>query len=397
MTIIYFLLIYGVGYASLYSQIKKKEKTLQRFTLILWTFLSSIIYIAVIEIKQGTFYLLLPCLIFLLFFLNYRRNKTLLVNGFLFNLFLFTFFLYLMYHFLVTKDLLAFSFLVCFVVIGLFFLLFGTWSLILLLYWNARIMIRREGCSLANLLTLILAIIFTFLSLYNQYIVSFLPPWLATFLLILPFVLTYFSLMFLNFLTISLIYQLNRPKYSQDFIIVLGAGLLNGQTVTPLLAQRIDCALNFYTKQKERTNTPPKIIFSGGQGPDEKLPEAVAMKNYALELGYPVEDLLIEDQSTTTFENMKFSKAIIDKLKPEHAQVIFTSNNYHIFRGGVYARLNHLKADGLGSKTALYYLPTAFLREFIAMIALHRKSHFIFVGSAICVYLLLAFVTFITG
>lgn len=393
--VIYFLLVYGIGFSVLYHRAKKKREKLNRFAIFLGAFLSFTIYVAIIEIKQGTVYFLLPCLIFLFFFLNYRRHKTLLINGFLFNLFLLSFGLYLIYHFSVTKNLLVFSLLVLLSVIPFFFIVFGTWSFILLLYWNARIMLRREGRSLSNLFILILALFLTFLSLYNQYVMPFLPDWLAIFLAVLPFILVYFSFMFLNFLTISLIYQFNRPGYPQDFIIVLGAGLLNGETVTPLLAQRIDRALTFYQQQVVKIGTPPKIIFSGGQGPDEKIPEAVAMRNYAIDLGYPLEDLLIEDQSTTTFENMKFSKSIIDKLKPEQARVIFTSNNYHIFRGGVYAYKNHLKAEGLGSKTALYYLPTAFLREFIAMIAMHRNSHFIFLGCTVFVFLLLSIVTFI--
>lgn len=395
------LVVYSVGVAWLYYQAKEATLPNLRFKISCWTIVSFACYVVILEIKQGTFYFLLPSAILLFFFLNYRRNKTLLFNGFLFNLFLLSFSFYLFYHYLVTRDFLLFCLLfcllVCLAIIGLFFFLFGTWSLILLLVWNARFMIRRVGRSITNLLTLILAIFLILMTLYDRFIVTIIPEWLATFLSIIPFSFVYFSLMFVNFLTISLIYQLNRPAYNQDYIIVLGAGLLDGVTVTPLLAQRIDRALAFYTQQKTYTKQPPKIIFSGGQGPDEQIPEAVAMQNYALEKGYPLTDLLLEDQSTTTFENMKFSKRLIDQQRPQQAKVIFTSNNYHIFRGGVYARLNHLHADGLGSKTALYYLPTAFLREFIAMIAMHRRTHFLFLAGAGIVFFLLALVTIITG
>lgn len=395
MSAIYFLLIYSLGVIYLYTQGKKKNALHSFFPISLWTLASFAIYLSLKEIQQGTFYISIPCCVFLLFLLNYQRNKTLLVNGFLFNLFLLIFGGYLFYYFIQTRDWLIFLLLSILSIIVLLILFFGTWSFILLLYWNSRIVVQREGHSIGNLLSLILAITLTCLSLYDHFFVKFLPDWFAILSTILPFTLLYFSFMFVNFMTISFIYQFNRPKYHQDFIIVLGAGLQNGDTVTPLLAQRIDRALAFYNLQKEQTGQPPKIIFSGGQGADELIPEAVAMKNYALDLGYPSEDLLTEEQSTTTFENMKFSKEIIEKEKPEKVNVIFSSNNYHLFRAGVYARNNQLKADGIGSKTALYYLPTAFLREFIAIIAMHRKGHFLFLGCSALFFIIPTLITYL--
>lgn len=91
----------------------------------------------------------------------------------------------------------------------------------------------------------------------------------------------YFFIHLSNFLSAYFLYQFNRPRRNQDFIIVLGSGLINDK-VPPLLASRINKAIDFYWKQAT-VNTPPTIIFSGGQGPDEGLPEAEAMQNYAVE------------------------------------------------------------------------------------------------------------------
>ncbi|XHB95121.1 YdcF family protein [Lactococcus garvieae] len=58
------------------------------------------------------------------------------------------------------------------------------------------------------------------------------------------------------------------------------------------------------------------MIFSGGQGSDEQLAEALAMQKYAVEeLGFPKERTLVEDQSKTTFENLKFSSQLIEKME----------------------------------------------------------------------------------
>ncbi|MCS5465442.1 YdcF family protein [Enterococcus lactis] len=81
-----------------------------------------------------------------------------------------------------------------------------------------------------------------------------------------------------------------------------------------------------------------------------KVPEAIAMKQYAMEQGIPERDILVETNSTTTLENMLYSKEIMDQQMKGPYRVIFSSNNYHIFRAGLYARQAKLKANGIGAK-----------------------------------------------
>ncbi|GMA54845.1 hypothetical protein GCM10025857_62020 [Alicyclobacillus contaminans] len=273
--------------------------------------------------------------------------------------------------------------------IGILFIavaLFGFIGLIILFYWNALVVIKRESHSLANLLTLILAVLMTIWLIYDSFIIKMLPDWASLLLSVLPAMFMYFVIAFLNFFSASVLYQFNQPSYKQDFIIVLGAGLVGGDKVSPLLANRIQRAIDFYYQQRKSTRHPVKLIMSGGKGTDEEVAEAVAMKRYALHHGIQEDDILIETNSTTTLENMEFSKEIIDRYEIVKPNVIFSSNNYHIFRAGIFARMAHLKAEGIGAKTAFYYLPNAFLREFIAIIAMKRKFHFTIVtllGSAI--------------
>lgn len=93
---------------------------------------------------------------------------------------------------------------------------------------------------------------------------------------------------------------------------MLGGGLKNGK-VTPLLAARVDAALKFAWKQSKTGRKPPLLIMSGGQGEDEPLSEAEAMKEYAMEQGYDESRILLEDQSGNTAENMKFSREIMEE------------------------------------------------------------------------------------
>ena len=167
-------------------------------------------------------------------------------------------------------------------------------------------------------------------------------------------------------------------KKAVDYIIVLGSGI-RSEEVPPLLKSRLDKGIEYYEK-----NPTAKFVVSGGQGPDEPVAEAFAMKKYLLLQNIPAEAILMEDQSTTTYENMLFSKAIIQadwqKMPSDSKQpsVIFSTNNYHVLRGAMYAHRVGLKAEGVGAPTALYFLPTALIREYIALLV-HDKRIVLFV------------------
>ena len=133
----------------------------------------------------------------------------------------------------------------------------------------------------------------------------------------------YFAFWLVNFITSFLITRLFYPKWNQRYIIVLGSGLINGERVSPLLASRILKAKEFGDQQFEKTGQRPVIIFSGGQGEDEKLPEGQAMKAYALKHGMTAYTLIAETKSCNTYENMLFSKKILEAREIPLASGIF--------------------------------------------------------------------------
>ena len=166
--------------------------------------------------------------------------------------------------------------------------------------------------------------------------------------------------------------------YKPNYIIVLGSGLI-GDRVPPLLASRLEKAVQQYKNYKSYGEK-PLLITSGGQGRDELVSEAAAMKNYIVKKhGINPENIIAEDQSTTTYENMLFSKRIIDE-KLTNAKGIFVTNNFHVFRASIYASKVGLKATGVGSKTAFYYLPNAFVREYIGILEITKWLHMVLVG-----------------
>ncbi|SFC50871.1 YdcF family protein [Clostridium uliginosum] len=313
-----------------------------------------------------------------IFLISYFYERRRLATGFLFNLFLFFTVITLGFMSVTANNLFLEFFGLIFYLIIFGVLAFGLYVLIIGLFINAKIVMRREQKSMSNLLTLFLGIAliaYIIIDLIN--IDRFLPQDVNAFLSGIYIIGGYYIFDVFNFLMSSFIYQLNRPKLNQDFIIVLGSGLI-GDRVPPLLASRIDKAIEFYNKQSKVTN-PPKIIFSGGQGPDEKVSEALAMQSYAINKGVPIKNTILEDKSVSTLENMKFSKNIIDNLMTKSYRSIFVTNNYHLFRAGIYARLAGIKSQGVGSKTALYFLPNAMIREYIAIVVMHKKRYAIII------------------
>ena len=87
-----------------------------------------------------------------------------------------------------------------------------------------------------------------------------------------------------------------------DTMIVLGAKV-NGTEVSKTLKLRLDKAIEYYNKHKDIN-----IIVSGGQGNNEGITEALAMKNYLVSNGVNINNIIEENKATTTLENIMYSK-----------------------------------------------------------------------------------------
>ncbi len=159
----------------------------------------------------------------------------------------------------------------------------------------------------------------------------------------------------------------HEPEYDKDYIIILGCGIAKDGSLLPLLRGRVDRAIEFYKSQKAVTGKSAVFIPSGGQGPDEIMSESEAMRNYLVANGIPEDEIIMENKSTTTYENMLFSKRVIDSIEP-NSKVAFSTTNYHVFRSGIFAESLGLHAEGMGSKTKWYFWPNAFLRELVGVI-----------------------------
>ena len=198
----------------------------------------------------------------------------------------------------------------------------------------------------------------------------------------------YFECMIIGSIIADLIAALYEPEKDKDFLIILGCGLLKDGTPTPLLKGRVDRALGFYKAQIEKTGKTLTFITSGGQGPDEVCSESESMARYLKEQGVPEDHIIQENQSTTTLENMKNSKQIIDAINPK-AKIAFSTTNYHVFRSGLFARRVKMRAVGMGASTKWYFWPNAAVREFVGLLTQHIGKQALIIVIMIAVYVFL--------
>ena len=264
---------------------------------------------------------------------------------------------------------------------------------------NTIIVVKNNGFSLTSMLPFLMAGFIVLLLCAPSLLNSFDPDsrHIVVFLLGL-FTLEgmWFSFTFVSLLFYSWIYRILPRRRKYDYIIIHGAGL-DGTRPTPLLAGRIDKALELWNKQHQQG----KFVASGGQGADEVVSEAQAMRDYLLEKGVPADAILMEDKSTTTWENLKNSIAVIradratsggtdaasdDVTASDSAGACgdFTTavvtSDFHVFRCAEYAHNLGIKADGIGSHTKGWYWPTAFIREFIAISKAHLWPYLVIGG-----------------
>ena len=171
----------------------------------------------------------------------------------------------------------------------------------------------------------------------------------------------------------------HNPAPDKDFIIILGCRIRPDGTLYPLIRARVDRAMRFAQEQLARTGKRAVLVPSGGKGADEPIAEAEAMAAYMRENGVPEEDILIENRSGTTLENMRFSKELIEK-QGKGCKAAFATSSYHVFRGGILAKESGWDIDGMGAGTKWYFWPNAFIREFAGLLVNSKVQQIISVG-----------------
>lgn len=153
-----------------------------------------------------------------------------------------------------------------------------------------------------------------------------------------------------------------KPEPDADYIVVLGAAVY-GENPSITLQHRLEGAARYLD-----ANPQAKAVVSGGQGEGEDISEAECMRRYLVEHGIAADRILLEDQSTSTKENLAFSKAVIEADGGDASRIAIISSAYHLYRAKRMASALGMDAIGVaGSDGYPIYMFGMYLREAAAV------------------------------
>ena len=154
----------------------------------------------------------------------------------------------------------------------------------------------------------------------------------------------------------------SQENIKTDYLVILGAGV-KGKTVSLTLKERLDKGIEYLKKYSDA-----KAIVSGGQGPQEDISEAEAMERYLTANGINKDRVIKEDKSTSTMDNFRFSKQIINSTGQFNQKITIITNDFHMLRAKMLARRNGFEPYGISCGTPPEVILNSFAREYFALI-----------------------------
>ena len=148
---------------------------------------------------------------------------------------------------------------------------------------------------------------------------------------------------------ITFLYSANRIYQKNDapskrLAIVFGAGLKRDGTPTTILRDRVETAASLYFDHKVE-----KILMSGdNRFADYNEPES--MRRYALSLGVPEEDIVLDYAGRRTYDTCYRAKAIFGAT-----EALLITQRFHLPRALFLCNALGLKADGVEANNHRYW------------------------------------------
>ena len=161
--------------------------------------------------------------------------------------------------------------------------------------------------------------------------------------------------------TACIVRAINNKPESDATVVILGCRVY-GERPSLSMQERVTAAYNYLMDNENSV-----CILSGGKGNGEDISEAECMYRYLIDKGIEPDRLYKEDKSTTTKENLSFSKKIIEEngLNPT---IAIATSEYHEYRAGKIAESLGIEYAAVPAKTAIWLFPTYYVRELYAIL-----------------------------
>jgi uncharacterized SAM-binding protein YcdF (DUF218 family) len=154
------------------------------------------------------------------------------------------------------------------------------------------------------------------------------------------------------------------PAAAPAAIVVLGSGS-PGATASPTLVARLDLAL------RDAARYPDALVVVSGGISFRTQSEGEVMAAYLREHGLPAHRIVKEELSTSTQENLVFSRPLLAAAGvPTGAPIHLVTSDFHTLRAGLIARrAGYPAVTTLGADTPLYLRYNIWLREYFALVS----------------------------
>ncbi|MFY0542955.1 YdcF family protein [Brevibacillus sp. H7] len=196
---------------------------------------------------------------------------------------------------------------------------------------------------------------------------SIATPWKMRFLFLLLVVLALLFIWFGYVLwRISQVEKAAQPRHA-DVAIVLGAAVW-GEGPSPGLRERLDQALALYQR-----GFVPYLLVTGGVGEGKTISEAAVMQRYLMEQGVPEERILLENEARDTYQNLKYSKQLMEKHELQSALIV--THGYHLARALEMAKSLGITAYPVAVKSHVLKIPYYKTREVLAYTKWHLSQY----------------------
>lgn len=127
-----------------------------------------------------------------------------------------------------------------------------------------------------------------------------------------------------------------------DYLLILGGNVIGADTPSPQLLERMKAAARYLNEHKDTVAVPCGGCFRNGQTKSE----AAIIADYLVEQGISTDRIILEDNSTTTYENFEFGLPIIKShagKNIDEIRIAFLSSDYHMHRAGIIAKQSGIK------------------------------------------------------
>ena len=162
-------------------------------------------------------------------------------------------------------------------------------------------------------------------------------------------------------LSVLMYRALDKEPNNSKVVVVLGCQVKKTRP-SLMLKRRLDAAKELLESDGELV-----CVVSGGKGTGEDISEAQCMKEYLVSCGIDEKRIIEEDRSTTTYENLKFTRDILDE-RGLGRDIIIATDAFHEYRASLLAKkLGYSSTSACPAFTKFRYLPTYWVREWIGL------------------------------